>query len=61
VDILRFKVLVLRRSQKERKSTILNDYMVYPQESENDLRIDNDRVSFSEVTNGNNSNKWLDK
>ena len=61
MDILRFKVLVLRRSQKERKSTILNDYMVYPQESENDLRIDNDRVSFSEVTNGNNSNKWLDK
>ena len=34
--------------------------MVYLQESENDLSIDNDPISFSEAINGDNSNKWLD-
>ena len=34
--------------------------MIYLQESENDLSIDNDPVSFSEVINGDNSDKWLD-
>jgi len=34
--------------------------VVYLQESENDLSIHNDSVSFSEATNGNNYDKWLD-
>ena len=34
--------------------------MVYLQESENDLGIDNDPVSFSEAINDDNSDKWLD-
>ena len=34
--------------------------MVYLQESENDLSIDNDPISFSEAINGDNSDKWLD-
>ena len=34
--------------------------MVYLQELENDLSIDNDLVSFLEAINGDNSNKWLD-
>ena len=34
--------------------------MVYLQESENDLSIDNDPVSFSDVVNDDNSDKWLD-
>ena len=34
--------------------------MVYLQESENDLSIDNDLVSFSEAMNSDNSDKWLD-
>ena len=38
----------------------MNDYVVYLQESENDLGIDNDPVSFLEAINGDNSNKWLD-
>jgi len=38
----------------------LNDYVVYLQESENDLSIDNDPVSFSEAMNSDNSDKWLD-
>ncbi|WVZ13110.1 hypothetical protein V8G54_017640 [Vigna mungo] len=51
--------IVLRRSQREGKSAISNDYVVYLQESENDLSIDNDPVSFSEAINGDNSDKWL--
>ena len=34
--------------------------MVYLQESENDLSIDNDPVSFSDAINDDNSDKWLD-
>jgi len=34
--------------------------MVYLQESENDLNIDKDPISFSEAMNVDNSNKWLD-
>jgi len=34
--------------------------VVYLQESENDLSIDNDPVSFSKAINSDNSNKWLD-
>ena len=34
--------------------------MVYLQESENDLSIDNDLVSFSEAMNDDNFDKWLD-
>jgi len=52
--------IVLRRSHRDRKSAISNDYVVYLQESENDLSIDNDPISFSEAINGDNSDKWLD-
>jgi len=38
----------------------LNDYVIYLQESENDLSIDNDPISFSEAINGDDSGKWLD-
>jgi len=34
--------------------------MVYLQESENDLSIDNDPVSFTEAINDDNFDKWLD-
>jgi len=34
--------------------------VVYLQESENDLSIDNDLVSFSEAMNDDNFDKWLD-
>jgi len=34
--------------------------VIYLQESENDLSIDNDPVSFSEAINGDDSGKWLD-
>ena len=38
--------IVLRRSHRDRKSAISNDYVVYLQESENDLSIDNDPISL---------------
>jgi hypothetical protein len=41
--------IVLRRSQRERRSAISDDYVVYLQELENDLGIENDPVSFSEA------------
>jgi len=43
--------IVLRRSQRERQFAISNDYVVYLQELENDLGIDNDPVPFSEAIN----------
>ena len=52
--------IVLRKSQREKKSAISDDYMVYLQESKTDLSIDNDPVSFSEAMNDDNSDKWLD-
>ena len=52
--------IVLRRFQREKKSVISDDYVVYLQELENDLSIDNDPVLFSEAMNDDNSDKWLD-
>jgi len=52
--------IVLRKYQREKRSAISNDYVVYLQESKNDLSIDNDPVSFSEAMNSDNSDKWLD-
>jgi len=52
--------IVLRRSQREKRSAISNNYVVYLQESKNDLSNDNDPVSFSEAMNSDNSDKLLD-
>jgi len=49
--------IILKRSQRERKFVISNCYMVYLQESENDLGIDNDPISFSEAINGDDYDK----
>ena len=51
--------IVLRKSQRQRKSTIFNDYVVYLQESEFDLGIDNDPVLFSQAISNDNSDKWI--
>jgi len=52
--------IVLRSTHIDIKYAISNNYVVYLQELENDLSIDNDLISFSEAINGDNSNKWLD-
>ncbi|KAL0541282.1 hypothetical protein IC582_021324 [Cucumis melo] len=50
----------LRISVRLRRSAISDDYLVYLHESEFDLSIDNDPVSFSQAIKGDNSTKWLD-
>ena len=52
--------IALRRSQRPRKSAISDDYVVYLQESEFDLGINEDPVSFSQAMKSGNSEKWLD-
>ena len=52
--------VALRRSQREKRPTILNNYVVYLHEIEIDLRInDNGPVSFSQAVSCDNSEKWL--
>ena len=50
---------VLRRSQRERKPAIPDDYMVYLQESDFDIGINKDPVSFSQAMNSDDSSKWV--
>ena len=50
----------LRRSQRERKSAISDDYVVYLQESEFDIGIYNDLISYSHAIKSNDSEKWID-
>ena len=52
--------IALRRSQRENRSAIPNDYVVYLHKSESDLGIENDLVTFSQAMNDVNSNKWLE-
>jgi len=53
--------VALKRSQRERRPTISNDYVVYLHEREKDLSInDNDLVSSSQVISYDSSDKWLD-
>ncbi|KAA0061857.1 copia-like pol polyprotein [Cucumis melo var. makuwa] len=50
----------LRRFVRSRRLVISDDYLVYLHESEFDLSIDNDPVSFSQAIKVDNSTKWLD-
>jgi transposase InsO family protein len=52
--------IALRRSQRERRSAISDDYVVYLQESDFDIGTSKDPVSFSQAIEGNNSVKWID-
>ncbi|XP_057969384.1 uncharacterized protein LOC131158531 [Malania oleifera] len=52
--------VALRQSQREKRSAILDDYVVYLQESDFDLRIENDPVLFSHAISCDNSDKWMD-
>ena len=52
--------VALKRSQRERRPAISNDYMVYLHEIGTDLSINvNDPVSFSRAVSCDNSEKWL--
>ena len=52
--------IALRRSQKEQRYIISNDYMVYLKEFKVDLGIDNKLVMFLQAMDGDNANKQLD-
>ncbi|XP_031270330.1 keratin, type I cytoskeletal 10-like [Pistacia vera] len=52
--------MLLRRSRRSRRSIIYEGYVAYLQESEFDLEIDTDLVSFSQVIESDNSTKWVD-
>ena len=52
--------VALRRSQREKRLAISNDYVVYLHETKIDLSINgNDPVSFSQVVSCDNFEKWL--
>ena len=48
----------LRRSTRERKSALSSDYLVYLQESDCDINIEDDPVTFSQAMSGNKSTFW---
>jgi len=52
--------VILRRSKRQRRPSISDDYVVYLQESNFDLGIDEDQVSFSQSLKRSNYIKWLD-
>ena len=52
--------VALKRSQRERRPAISNDYVVYLHETKTNLSInDNDPVLFSQVVSCDSSEKWL--
>ncbi|RDY08246.1 hypothetical protein CR513_07542, partial [Mucuna pruriens] len=51
----------LRRSIKERRHAILDNYIVFLQEHENDIGlIEDDSINFCQATQSSNSKKWID-
>jgi len=52
--------VTLRRSQRERRPAISNDYVVYLYKTKTNLSInDNNLVSFSQAIRCDNFEKWL--
>ncbi|KAK9681992.1 hypothetical protein RND81_10G042200 [Saponaria officinalis] len=49
----------LRKSIRERRSTIPDDYEVYLQELDYNIGADNDPTTFSQTTNSKESDLWL--
>ena len=50
----------LRRSQRKRRYAITDDYVVYLQESDFDIGIRKDPVSFSQAMESDDSSKWME-
>jgi len=48
----------LRRSTREKRPAISNDYVVYSVEKECDLSVDKDPLSFKQGMNWDDSEKW---
>ena len=50
----------LRRSQRDRRPAITDDYIVYLQESDFDIGIRKDLVSFPQAMESDDSSKWME-
>ncbi|RVW58161.1 hypothetical protein CK203_110674 [Vitis vinifera] len=50
----------LRRSTRERRSIISDDYVVYLQEHELDMGLEDDPISVSQVKQSSDSEKWIE-
>ena len=50
----------LRRSTRERRSTISDDYVVYLQEHEFDMSLEDDPILVSQVKQSSYSKKWIE-
>ena len=50
----------LRRSIRERRLVILDDYIIYLQEHEFDMGLEDDPISFSQTKQCINSKNWID-
>ncbi|RVW14991.1 hypothetical protein CK203_090430 [Vitis vinifera] len=53
------EVLSLRRSQREKKPAISNDYEVYLNECDYDVGLESDLTSYDQAINSENSTLWL--
>jgi hypothetical protein len=51
--------VALRRSQRERRSVISGEYVVYLQESDFDIGSSKDSISFSQALECVDSTKWM--
>lgn len=54
------EVMALRRSSRIRKSPILDDYIVYLIESNFDVGLPKNPITFSQAMSGDKSTFWLD-
>ncbi|RVX10784.1 hypothetical protein CK203_018368 [Vitis vinifera] len=50
----------LRRSTRERRNTISDNYVVYLQEHEFDMGLEDDPISVSKVKQSSDSKKWIE-
>uniref|UniRef100_A0A2P2MWM4 Retrovirus-related Pol polyprotein from transposon TNT 1-94 n=1 Tax=Rhizophora mucronata TaxID=61149 RepID=A0A2P2MWM4_RHIMU len=51
--------MALRRSTRQKRPAVSNDYVVYSLEHESELSIDKDPVSFQQAMKCNDSEKWF--
>ena len=49
----------LRRSSRERRNAISDDYVVYFQEHEFDIGLENNPINLSQAKQNSNSHKWI--
>ena len=50
--------ITLRRSTRERRPTISSDYVVYLQEYDIDIGVEDDPITFSQAVGGSESTLW---